>query len=187
MKQTAYFAIYLAVLGMIVTLIASLGYNYTQPIIEANTNQKISENIARLFDPEEGFKKNDNQADNKYRQDSSEYSYISDIYEVLDENDDLFALIYDLNIQGRNDVIYALVAVDPFTETIIGVTYYDHGETPNLGERYTRDEEIEKLVGQSIADVDVDLLSGATTTWNALETMYDLLYDHYSKEVNINE
>ncbi|QMS84291.1 FMN-binding protein [Candidatus Xianfuyuplasma coldseepsis] len=187
MKKTAYFAIYLAVLGMIVTLIAYLGYNYTQPIIIANTNKKISDNIALLFDPEEGYKKNDDQADNKYRQDSSEYSSITDIYEVLDQDDELFALIYDMNIQGRNDVIYGLVAVDPFTETIIGVTYYDHAETPNLGEKYTRDEEIEKLVGQSIADVDVDQLAGATTTWNALETMYDKLYEHYNKEVNINE
>ena len=187
MKKTIYFAVYLAVLGMLVTAVAYLGYNYTQPIIEANTNQKIADNIALLFDPAEGYTKNDDQQPNKYRQDSSEYSAISDIYEVLDSEGELYALIYDMAVQGRNDVIHALIAVDPYTETIIGVTYYDHAETPNIGEKYTRPEEIEKLIGQPVSDVEVDLLVGATTTWNALETMYDKLYEHYNKEVNINE
>ncbi|MGE4319997.1 MAG: FMN-binding protein [Acholeplasmataceae bacterium] len=186
MNKALFFAGYLAILGMFVTAVAYVGYNYTKPIIDENTRIKIQENIALLFDPAEGYKPNENQESNKYRQDSGEYSAIADIYEVLDANDQLYALVYDMQVQGRNDVIHALVAVDPYQSTILGVVYYDHSETPNIGEKYTRPVEIEKLIGQNVSDVEVDFIAGATTTWTALENMYDKLYDHYSKEVHIN-
>lgn len=186
MSKPVYYAIFLGVTAMLVTLISYVGYAITNPVIEQNTIDKINANIALLFNPEEGYTRNENQMDNSYNEDDGSYSEINSIYEVLDENGDLYALIYDMGVQGRNDVINALVAVDPYTDTIIGVTYYDHAETPNIGERYTRDEEREKLVGQSIDNVVVDQIAGATTTWGALDTMFTIVRDHYNKEVTID-
>jgi len=186
MGKILYFSVYLMILGMLVTAVAYVGYHYTEPIIVANTQAKITENIALLFNPDDGYHPNENQEDNKYHQNNSEYPAITDIYEVLDVNDDLFALVYDMQIQGRNDVIHALVAVELDTSTIVGVAYYQHAETPNLGARYMLEDEVNKLIGQSVSDVQVDLLAGSTTTWTALETMYQKLYEHYSKEVQVN-
>lgn len=186
MNRTLYYAIFLSVTAMLVTLIAYLGYSVTNPVIQQNTIDKINENIALLFNPEDGYTRNDDQAENSYREKDGKYKEVQAIYEVLDSDGELHALIYDMAVQGRNDKIYALVAIDPYTDTIVGVAYYDHAETPNIGERYTREEESSKLIGQSINDTSVDLYAGATTTWGALETMFELIKTHYNQEVSID-
>jgi Na+-transporting NADH:ubiquinone oxidoreductase subunit C len=184
-NKTVYFAVYLMVLGMVVTFVAYVGYNFTIEYIEANKIERINQSIALLYSPEDGYKRNPNQTENKYREE--EEKHISAIYEVLDSNDTLVAVIYDVNADGRNAAVYALIAVDPYTDEIVGVTYYDHQETPNLGERYTRDEEIDKLIGQKISNVEIDAITGATTTWSAIDLMFSEVSDHYQKrEVHID-
>jgi len=187
MKKTLYFAVFLSVTAMLVTAIAYLGYNLTAPVIEANTIDKINTNIALLFDPEDGYTRNDEQTPNKYQEENGAYKEVSSIYEVLDSDGELYVLIYDMAVQGRNGIIHCLVAVDPKTDEIVAINYYDHSETPNIGEKYTREEEYSKLIGQSIEDVQVDAISGATTTWNALNVMFEGLKTHYNAEVRIDE
>ena len=185
MKKTIYFAAYLMILGMAVTGIAYAGFTFTEKFINANTEKRINESIALLYSPEDGYKRNESQEYNKYRE--AEEKYIDAIYEVLDSDDTLVAVIYDISVQGRNAVINTLVAVDPYTDTIVGVTYYNHAETPNLGEKYTRQEEIDKLIGQTIDDIVVDKYAGASTTWGALVLMYSEITSHYNeREVHID-
>jgi len=43
------------------------------------------------------------------------------------------------------------------------------------------------LIGQTIDDVQIDAFTGATTTWNSLNTMFEKLKVHYNAEVDINE
>jgi Na+-transporting NADH:ubiquinone oxidoreductase subunit C len=166
-------------LGMAVTGIAYGGYTFTKSYIDANTEKRINDSIALLYSPEDGFKRNESQEYNKYRE--AEEKYIDAIYEVLDSEDTLVAVIYDMSVQGRNAVINTLVAVDPYTDTIIGVTYYNHAETPNIGEKYTREEEIDKLIGQTIDEIVVDKYTGASTTWGALVLMYGEITSHYNE------
>lgn len=171
----------------LVTAVAYMGYHWTKPIIDANRDKKISDTIALLYSPEEGYSKNDEQAENAYNELNRKYTdnpsgNISGIYEVLDDEGSLVAIIYNVNAQGRNGIVNALIAVNPYTDEVVAVTYYEHGETPNLGERYTRDEEIEKLLSQSVSGVEVDLIVGATTTWNAINDMFNILEVHYNDE-----
>jgi Na+-transporting NADH:ubiquinone oxidoreductase subunit C len=188
MNKTIYFAIFLSVTAMLVTAIAYLGYNWTAPIIEENTIKKINDNIALLYNPEDGYTRNENQQDNKYRENDSAYKTVDSIYEVLDRDGELVVVIYDMAVQGRNDIIHALVAVNPYTDTVEAITYYDHAETPNIGEKYTREEESSKLIGQTIGNVTIDALAGATTTWTSLNTMFENLATHYDQEgVHVDE
>lgn len=181
MKKTLYFSMYLAVLGMIVTLIASVGFNITDPIIERNRNEKIEKNIALLYSPDDGFERNPDQAENAYLQ--KNYDIILDIYEVLDNNGELHVLIYNVSAQGRNGFVSALIAVNPYTDEVEAVTYYDHGETPNIGEKYTRPENIEQLLGQTVStDVTVDVIADASTTWLAIEAMFNEIETHFAEE-----
>ena len=185
MKKTVYFAFFLMMTGILVSAIAYGGYEFTKPIIDANTADRIDESISLLYSADDGFKRNDKQEINKYQELSEDN--ITGVYEVLDDNGDIYAIIYNVNAQGRNGLVFALVAVDPFTNTVVGVTYYDHAETPNLGERYTRDEEIVKLIGQSIDDVTVDVIAGASTTWGAIDKMFNEIERHYiEQEVHID-
>jgi len=181
MIKTLYYAAYLAILGMLVTFIAIVGYNETAPIIEQNRIDTINKNIALLYSVEDGFKRSDNDNDNLYLH--KNYDVILDIYEVLDGDDNLHVIIYNVSAQGRNGMVSALIAVNPYTDVVEAVTYYDHGETPNIGEKYTREDEISKLLGQSVAsNVEVDVIANASTTWLAIEEMFNTIEIHYEQE-----
>ncbi len=187
-KKPLYFSLFLGVTVLIVTLVAYLGFSITNPIIEANNEQRIKDNIALLFDPEAGYYSNDKlDAVVKYRTKDPAYTYVTDIYEVLYE-EEVYAVIYNVWEQGKNDKINALIAIDPYTDTVLGVVYYKHGETPNLGALYAEAESTDKIVGQVITDdIVVDQISGATVTWGALETMYEKVKQHYiNEEVHID-
>lgn len=186
MKKTLYFAMFLTVTAMLVTMIAYLGYEVTQPYILTNRDNRIKESIQLLYSSEDGFKKNDDQEYNKYQEVSRDN--MLGIYEVLNENDEIHAIIYNVYAQGRNGLVYALVAINPYNDEIVGVTYYKHSETPNLGEVYTRDVEIAKLLGQTILDdVFIDEVAGATNTWDAIDEIFSVIEKHYiEQEVHID-
>ena len=139
-NKAIYFAIFLGATAIFVTAVAFIGFNITNPIIEQNNIDRINNNIALLFNPEEGFEPNES-LDSNSEYAVKNYKQITDIYEV-DRDGKLYAVIYNVWAQGRNDKVNALVAVDPYTDTIIGVVYYKHGETPNIGEKHTREEYI---------------------------------------------
>ena len=183
-----FYAAYLAVLGILVTGIAYGINGITEPRIEQNRIDTIERNIAILYSPGDGYKRNENQIDNAYQQDRKGYETILDIYEVLDSDGNLHALIYNVSAQGRNGMVSALIAINPYTDLVEAVTYYDHSETPNIGEKYTRDDEISKLIGQSVAvDVEVDVIANASTTWIAIEEMFNTIEIHYAEqEVHID-
>jgi len=193
MKKTMYFAFFLSATAMIVTLVTYVGYTLTAPIIEQNRIDKINNNIAILFDPEEGYIRNPEQKENSYQE--KRYKGLSEVYEVLNSDGEIHALIYNLISQGRNGPVQVLIAVDPYTDVVMAVTFYNHIETPNIGEKYTRDDFIlgdeklnyQGLVGQSVDYVDVDVIAGASTTWIAVRDMFDILTVHYEEqEVHID-
>jgi Na+-transporting NADH:ubiquinone oxidoreductase subunit C len=187
MKKTIYFAFFLMVTASLVTAIAYLGYNWTEPIIAENRAQKIAENIALLFDPAAGYERNSAQGNNDYNELNRKYTdnasgNISGIYEVLDETGNLTAIIYNVNGQGRNGIVNALVAIDPYQDEVLDIVYYEHAETPNIGEKYTRDDEISKLQGQLVTEVTIDVIAGASTTWVAINDMFTIIATHYQDE-----
>jgi len=185
MKKTLYFAAFLSVTAMLVTAIAYLGFNLTEPIIAKNTIEKINTNIAILYSPEEGYSRNVDQTDNFYQE--KNYKSISDVWEVLDGDGNIYVILYNISAQGRNGLVYALIAVDPYSDTIVAVNYYSHGETPNIGEKYTREDAIELLLDQPVDNVVVDVIAGASTTWVAIDTMFKDIAIHYNQEeVHIN-
>ena len=188
MKKTLYFAFFLTVTAALVTAIAYWGYNLTNPYIIENRNTKITESIALLYSAEEGYTKNDDQPINSYQELDRKYSgVITGIYEVLDSDSEIHAIIYNVKAQGRNGLVNALISIDPYNDTVMAVTYYEHGETPNLGELYTEEDEINKLIGQTIPDVTVDVIAGASTTWIAIDEMFRMISTHYvAEEVHID-
>lgn len=187
MKKILYFAVFLMITSGLVTGVAILGHEFTQPYIKANREKKINDSIALLYSPEEGYKRNADQGDNDYNELNRKYTdnssgNISGIYEVLDSNDDLVAILYNVNSQGRNGMMFAIIAVDPYSDEVLNVVYYSHSETPDRGERYAREEEVSKLSGEVIGGVEVDMIAGATTTWNAINDMFNIITLHYEDE-----
>lgn len=191
--KTAYFAIFLGVTAVLVTAIAYVGFYITNPIIEQNNIDRINNNIALLFSKEDGFFPNE-ELDSPSKYQIKAYKYITDVYEVLNEDGDVQAVIYNVWAQGKGGAVNALVAIDPYTDTIVSVIYYKHGETPNIGEKHTRESYenpdgtiagIEPLLGQQLIDneeVFVEEIAGATITWGAIKDIFDYVTEHYFEE-----
>jgi Na+-transporting NADH:ubiquinone oxidoreductase subunit C len=187
MKKILYFAAFLGITAALVTGIAYAGYEITNPVIEENQVQRIKDNIALLYSTEDGYIPNSELPENSYQE--KNYKPITAVYEVLNSDGDLHAVIYNVSAQGRNGIVSALIAVNPYTDEVDAVTYYSHTETPNIGEKYTREDEISKLIGQKISgDVVIDVIAGASTTWVAIEEMFNTVETHYAnEEVHVNE
>jgi Na+-transporting NADH:ubiquinone oxidoreductase subunit C len=183
-KQPLYFAGYLAVLGMLVTGVAIFGYNTAAPVIEENRQDKIKTNVALLFSAEDGYVTNLDLPTNSYQQ--LNYDLVDEVYEVSKDGK-LYAIIYDMQTAGRNGTINALVAVDPYTDTIIGAVYYNHSETPGKGSVYADEPELSKIIGDSVTQVEFDSIASVSTTYKALRVMYDAITEHYiNEEVHID-
>lgn len=183
-KQPLFFAAYLAILGMVVTSVAIAGYNLAAPRVKQNRIDKINETVALLFSVEDGYTTNLELGDNAYQK--KNYDLVDDVYEVYKDGS-LYAVIYDMQTAGRNGVINALVAVDPYDDVIIGAVYYSHSETPGKGSLYADEPEISKIIGDSVLQVEFDSISSVSTTYNALRVMYDAITEHYiNEEVHID-
>ena len=55
------------------------------------------------------------------------------VYRLEDDDDDLGLLILPIEGKGLWSTLYGFIALDADLETIMGITFYEHKETPGLG------------------------------------------------------
>lgn len=114
-----------------------------------------------------------------------------EVYLVKDEQGQVTQVILPIYGTGLWSVMYGLVSVQPDGNTINGITYYQHGETPGLGgeienpnwqklfkgKKLLDDQHqpyIHIVKGQAPADDhSIDGLSGATLTANGVQGTFD--------------
>lgn len=112
----------------------------------------------------------------------------AEVYEIVEDGttEGYIMPIYGMGLWGK---LYGFIAVGSDAETVKGITYYKHKETPGLGgevdnplwkskwegkQIYGEEGEVELTVTKSpTADEDysVDALSGATITSNGVDNM----------------
>jgi len=55
------------------------------------------------------------------------------VYKVFDDNGDLDSLVLPIEGYGLWGFLYGFIALEADLDTVRGITYYEHGETPGLG------------------------------------------------------
>ena len=119
-------------------------------------------------------------------------SRLTPVFFAKDEQGKIDKIILPIYGRGLWSTMYAFLAVAPDGQTIKGITYYDHGETPGLGDGIERPEWRELFVGKKLFDKDnmpalrvikghapagsehdIDGLSGATLTGNGVQHTFD--------------
>lgn len=118
-------------------------------------------------------------------------SKTTEVYLVKDEQDQTQQVILPIYGTGLWSVMYGLVSVQPDGNTINGITYYQHGETPGLGGEIENpnwaslfkgkklfDEQHQPAIrivkGQAPQDEhSIDGLSGATLTGNGVQGTFN--------------
>lgn len=119
-------------------------------------------------------------------------SNFATVYLVNDAQGELSRVILPMHGRGLWSTMYAFVAVAPDGNTVQGITYYEHGETPGLGGEIANplwrakfegkklyDENFEPALtvvkGQASpgSDSEIDGLSGATLTSNGVRDTFE--------------
>ncbi|WP_417618464.1 Na(+)-translocating NADH-quinone reductase subunit C [Oceanisphaera sp.] len=117
------------------------------------------------------------------------------VYMAKDEDGNLDSIILPVHGQGLWSTMYAFVAVAPDGNTIKGITYYEHGETPGLGGEVENPSWRAQFVGKKLFDENgkpalkvvkggapadapssVDALSGATLTSNGVQYTFEFWF-----------
>ncbi len=119
--------------------------------------------------------------------------YRSHVYIVKTSETDESPLMYVFPIRGKGlwSVLKGFIALDADLNTIQGITYYEHAETPGLGGEVDRQDWKDSWQGKRLFDTDgtvamrllkadaqdnphaVDTLSGATITSRGVEYMLE--------------
>ncbi|RUO30462.1 NADH:ubiquinone reductase (Na(+)-transporting) subunit C [Aliidiomarina sanyensis] len=101
-----------------------------------------------------------------------------------DNGDSIDAYVIDIRGAGLWGMMYAFLAIDPDGQTIRGINFYDHSETPGLGgeiqnprwrsnfegkDAVDSDGQVAIRVRKSAGDNEVDALSGATITSDGVD------------------
>lgn len=107
------------------------------------------------------------------------------VYKVLDDNGDVEALVLPVEGYGLWKTLYGFLALEADLNTVRGITFYEHGETPGLGGEVDNPRWKSRWIGRKVfgddgepkikvikgfapppdqAPYEVDGLSGATLT-----------------------
>jgi Na+-transporting NADH:ubiquinone oxidoreductase subunit C len=119
-------------------------------------------------------------------------SRFAPVYMVWNE-DKLDRVILPVRGSGMWSMLYGYIALEPDLNTISGMTFYEQNETPGLGDQITHPHWLEQWKGRQVydyegnprfrisegkvepgsatAEFEVDALTGATVTGNAVTSM----------------
>lgn len=172
-------------------------------IVDLQTGQYVDDVDAERFDPWEAAKDPDLSVAVPADIDQARVGRRAKwarVYTVEDEGQ-LRSIILPVHGYGLWSTMYGLIALEPDAQTVLGITFYEHGETPGLGDQVTdeawRDlfqgkqafDESGKLrievvkgrvaPGDPLAAHRVDGISGATLTGNGVtKLLHYWLGDH---------
>ena len=111
------------------------------------------------------------------------YDTITGVYEIINIDDSsIEVLIYDILTEGRNGPMQIVIAVDPYIDTIVGYVVVSHSETEGIGSRYAEEGVINTIINQTVQNFDIDVITGATETWDALDLIVQDVVANYTNE-----
>jgi Na+-transporting NADH:ubiquinone oxidoreductase subunit C len=179
MRDKIQMIVFVLVLGALLTSALVSVDAFTKPFIEANMAKKLQTSVLSAagieFDeknPSEAFSKNIKEI--AYENGKEGMFYVTGSDEV----------IFEFTGSGLQDQVFGAICMNPDLETIKGITIVKQNETPGLGGRIKDAEFLNQFKGKKFfpeikiqspgkasGDNEVDGISGATLSCNALEVM----------------
>ena len=104
-----------------------------QKVVDLETGAVDPTIAARDFDQQKAMK--DEETSKPAPPNGAQIQRVPDhglVFEVV-ENGKLEAMIFPIQGKGLWSTLYGYIAIAPDARTIVGITFYDHGETPGLG------------------------------------------------------
>jgi Na+-transporting NADH:ubiquinone oxidoreductase subunit C len=107
--------------------------NIRQKVIDLETGEVVPDIDPAGFDQQAAM--NDPDTSSPAPDNAAKVQRLPDdalIFDVV-ENGELSAMIFPIEGKGLWSTLYGYIALAPDSNTIVGITFYEHGETPGLG------------------------------------------------------
>ena len=165
MNKTVKLVLFLAIVSAISGLSIGLINSVTEPVIEQNAIKSEKEKLEIIYPGAEFIALDYEDAD----------GVVLSIYGVKDKG-----YIVKATSKGYNSStpIIALVGLDA-DGTVTNVIALEHAETSGVGSKCFEDENVQNLYIGKKLDEEVDVLSGATFTSNAMKTIIAKSFEAY--------
>ena len=115
---------------------------------------------------------------------------MTEVYLVMDENGNRNGAVLHIRGQGLWGAMYGLISLEDDLNTVRGVNFYEHSETPGLGGEITNPAWVKTWEGKELygddgnvkfnlvkggaeSEHEVDALSGATLTSNGVDALIE--------------
>ncbi len=164
--------------------------NIEQKFVDLETGKFVSVKNPATFDQRKMAKEADSSV--KIEKDPARIgrrSKIASVYLVRD-GEKVKTIILPIHGKGLFSTLYGFVALENDKQTVVGLKFYEQGETPGLGGEVDNPRWLELWSGKKLVDeqgipalrlvktmpkneFEVDALSGATMTTNGLQNMLD--------------
>lgn len=181
MKDKIQMIVFVLVLGALLTSALVSVDAFTKPFIEANMAKKLQTSVLSAA----GIEYTEDTLDKIFSENIKEVAYPESL-----QSDGAFyvtgagEVIFAFTGSGLQDQVSGAICMNPDLETIRGITIVSQKETPGLGGRIKDDEFLNQFKGKKVfpklkiqspgkasGDNEVDGISGATLSCNALEAM----------------
>ena len=151
-------------------------------------NEQLSEQLSFLYVLDIEPESQDAEHVNELYQQHVNQIQVNDsmLYEGLDDNGEIFSYIVPISGNALWGELRGIVAISVDFETILGIDFLSHSETPGLGGRIDEPSFKEQFRGIEINTDDrdylvyrpnpggqVDAISGATGTSNAIKSIFN--------------
>lgn len=170
MKKALYLSLFLGVISIVAAIILSLTNNLTEETIKNANIAKQNKQLASIFTDKTKF--------TKETKNYSDFPTIESIY-IAKEDDKVLGYVYSVITKGYAGKIRYFVSIDP-NGKYISFNSIEHGETPGFGTKMDESKFRDQFAKKTIED-DIDGLSGATITTNALFKGFDEVIEHFEK------
>lgn len=161
----------LAIFGSISAGLIAYVNELTEPIIEERLEQEKYDSFSQLVSDaefDEGFGN------------TVEFSHPIKNIISASRNGEIVAYIYNVIPKGFEGEVELLFAIDIESEQLLGMVVLNQAETPGLGARIIEEEFYTQFSGKSIAEEEMDFITGATITSKAVKTGRDAAIAHFN-------
>lgn len=166
----------LFIAASVCSLLVSSVFVIVDPIIAERRVQKVLDNLGSIYS---GLTFEYKDVSNDFKLDGVDSA--DALYEVT-LGDGTKNYVYEMSPMGRNDDIIYLTAYD-LMGNVKKIQYVQMRETKGRGDKITLADYLDKIYSQNAAEMDVDMITGATYSSTAMKESLEASSAHLISEV----
>ncbi len=175
MKDMIKYSLLLFIVGSICASLVIVAYNFARPVLNEREQVETKAALDKLY------------AEQNYAYEDVTSSFgldnvdeLDNLYHVNSNGEETY--IYKITVQGKNGNIVYLIEIN-LDGIITDIAYISQKETPGRGDKITLPDFTSSVIGSSYNNIEVDTISGATISSEAVISSLEIAVNHFESEV----